>query len=760
MRANRLLPCGWLLLAVTLVAWNAAAFALADDAATDSDKSPFYDPLAHAPLPESITSFGAAVSGDYLYVFSGATSANEGDPLSRLSQHFRRLNLAQPGSEWEELAMHRPAQSTALLAWKDRLYRVGGLSFKLNEDGSDTLFNSTTEFASYDPQTNTWTDLPPLPQSRSSIDAAIVDGRVYVVGGWNLQGESSGDAPWHENALVFDLTAKNGKWEEIAPPPFVKRALAAVAHDHKLFVLGGMASDNQISNDVHFYDPTKNTWTAGPALPTNGRLGGFAISSFAAGGALYFSGIEGVLYRLKDDLSGWEPQQRLLQPRFFHRLLRANDQELVAVAGTASGGRLTSIETLALEPKGQVRPKLTQWKVKFGGQAKHSQALAVSGSSLYALGGNLSRGPHDFSQEAFLKESFKFNLNERTVEKLPDLPHPVQSSAAVVSGSSRDSSIYVLGGIGHDGKDFGSTSSIYRYRVRSENWTDDKLSLPESRAMFEATSYDDAVWMFGGSQVNQDQGLSKEVWRWSGFPEDPVEVLSGITIPSPRRSFGAAQLDNHYYLVGGLGDGAEVVAATDVFDFETRKWSKAASPLVPRVFASVAAVGGKLYLAGGFARVNGHFSEVKTVEVYDPQTDAWQVAFEALPFPAQTVLAYQDRLLFYGIDRQEDGVAQFALLDPTPMATDYGNASTTSRFERGNDSGEVVVRVMRMDENNDGKLSKEEVGDRMVRFVERADTDKDGFATREEVEALVKRESEENREGTDRRNRRGNRSND
>lgn len=49
------------------------------------------------------------------------------------------------------------------------------------------------------------------------------------------------------------------------------------------------------------------------------------------------------------------------------------------------------------------------------------------------------------------------------------------------------------------------------------------------------------------------------------------------------------------------------------------------------------------------------------------------------------------------------------------------------------DTTEVVNGMMAFDKNGDGKLSAEELPERMRGIVARADTDKDGFASRDEL---------------------------
>ena len=52
---------------------------------------------------------------------------------------------------------------------------------------------------------------------------------------------------------------------------------------------------------------------------------------------------------------------------------------------------------------------------------------------------------------------------------------------------------------------------------------------------------------------------------------------------------------------------------------------------------------------------------------------------------------------------------------------------------------EMLKRLMQMDEDGDGKLSNKEIPERLQGFLERADQNKDGFATRDELAVLAAR---------------------
>ena len=62
---------------------------------------------------------------------------------------------------------------------------------------------------------------------------------------------------------------------------------------------------------------------------------------------------------------------------------------------------------------------------------------------------------------------------------------------------------------------------------------------------------------------------------------------------------------------------------------------------------------------------------------------------------------------------------------------------------------EVVNRMLQFDKNADGRLSKDEVPERMQGMFERGDTNGDGFLSRDELVLLARIQSENRgREGT------------
>ncbi len=309
----------------------------------ESDESAAFGPA----LPEAISSFGGAVDDGWLYVYGGHTGRAHQHSRDNLSKTFARLNLADKG-EWEVLAMETPLQGMALVSSGGKLYRIGGVNAR-NARKEKTDMHSVAEFARFDPETKSWTALPPLPGERSSHDAAVLDGKIYVVGGWKLSGEGS-DGEWQTAALVYDTAAgNNGQWEAIAEPPFQRRALAVAAWNNRLWVVGGMDEIADIKRDVFSYDPATNTWTEAPELPGDG-MQGFGVSAWGLDSGLYVSGTDGVLYRLPNVAGQWEQVTELSTPRFFHRILPGGENSLLVIAGASmSEGHLNEIERIEIQ---------------------------------------------------------------------------------------------------------------------------------------------------------------------------------------------------------------------------------------------------------------------------------------------------------------------------------------------------------------------------------------------------------------------------
>jgi N-acetylneuraminic acid mutarotase len=297
-------------------------------------------------LPESITSFGAAIVNGSLYTYGGHTGRAHSYYKEAQNDKLQRLDLNHPEKGWETLDEGLGLQGLALVGYKDKLIRIGGFTAK-NSDGEDADLESQTSVSIYDPKFKRWKDLPPLPEPRSSFDAVIDGSMIYVIGGWSMQGAK--ETTWHKTAYVMDVSKEEPKWKALPTPPFQRRALSLGAYQGKIYAIGGMQKEGGPTTRVDIYDPKTEKWSLAPKL--NGEaMEGFGSSAFSLKSGLFVSTIQGNLQRLADDGKSWETVKKLERARFFHRMLPFNEDEFLILGGASmKSGKYYEIDVVKIK---------------------------------------------------------------------------------------------------------------------------------------------------------------------------------------------------------------------------------------------------------------------------------------------------------------------------------------------------------------------------------------------------------------------------
>ena len=293
-----------------------------------------------ATLPQATASFGAVASDGWLYVYGGHISPTHTYFTEAVSGRFDRLRLTgEP--VWEELPAGPPAQGLNLTVHKGKIYRVGGMT-PLNKKGEPSDNHSIADVARFDPATKQWESLSPLPEPRSSHDVVVIGDQLYVAGGWNMTGKTQA---WAGNMFVMDLAANTPSWTTI-PQPFERRALMAAVLNGKLYVIGGINSNEEVERTVSIYETKTKQWSEGPLLP-EGNILGFAPAAGVHQGSLYVSIANGNLLRLNKSGTAWE-KAGSSTPRLAHRLASRGDTILV-IGGANNGKNSDLIEAVAVK---------------------------------------------------------------------------------------------------------------------------------------------------------------------------------------------------------------------------------------------------------------------------------------------------------------------------------------------------------------------------------------------------------------------------
>ena len=295
-------------------------------------------------LPKPITSLGAVVDNGQVYVFGGHSGKAHSYSNETTLNTFQRLKLTKP-VKWEELASGPVAQGLALVAHDGGIIRVGGMQPR-NTAKEKTDAYSIDSVSRFDPKTGKWSDLPAMPAGRSSHDAVVIGDKLYVAGGWQMNGAGK-DSVWHDKTLVLDLKKTDAGWEKIEQP-FKRRALTMAAHNGKVYVIAGLTSEGKADRSVNIYDPEQKTWSKGAEIP-DGPMNGFTPAACVADGKLYLSPADGKVYRLDEKGTEWAEAGALAHGRIVHRLVPAGNGRLLAIGGSVKGAPVGDVEEVVVK---------------------------------------------------------------------------------------------------------------------------------------------------------------------------------------------------------------------------------------------------------------------------------------------------------------------------------------------------------------------------------------------------------------------------
>lgn len=155
---------------------------------------------------------------------------------------------------------------------------------------SSTVFRATINTTNYPPPPPVenpllvgWENVDaPIPTPRWYTSHAVVDGKLYVIGGWDSN-DGYGGPPVGANEVYDPAT---NTWTAKAPIPVPVRGAACAAIDGKIYVAGGSRTKRDVpdySDKLQIYDVATNSWSEGPPMPTARDL----VTGFAAEGQFH-----------------------------------------------------------------------------------------------------------------------------------------------------------------------------------------------------------------------------------------------------------------------------------------------------------------------------------------------------------------------------------------------------------------------------------------------------------------------------------------
>lgn len=216
--------------------------------------------------PEGLTHQGIAVVNGKIYLVGGFAGGHHTLPTAGVYSY-------DPATDkWQTLApLPSPMGGISLAAVGGMIHVVGGRY--MGEEGTLPVH------LVYDPASNTWRQAAPLPTSRDHAGVFVVNGKIHLIGG--RTGEATQNTAVHE---IYDPATD--KWSSAAPMPTARSSVAFVEYHGMLVLAGGECKMGKTYDEVEAYDPKGDRWIKLPSLP--GPRHGFAAA--AAGDKLFLFG--------------------------------------------------------------------------------------------------------------------------------------------------------------------------------------------------------------------------------------------------------------------------------------------------------------------------------------------------------------------------------------------------------------------------------------------------------------------------------------
>ncbi|MCY3722445.1 MAG: hypothetical protein OXG97_09515 [Candidatus Poribacteria bacterium] len=331
-----------------------------------------------------------------------------------------------------------------------------------------------SHFAIGDTDANEWRGISELPTQRGEFSTAVVDGKIYLIGGTlfeNLRGVERpefGPGIWRGPfgiSLVEVYDPKTNTWQRLADMPTARSEPVTSVIDRKIYVLAGyVGKDNRGANlknldVVEMYDPQTDTWVRKQDMSLPRTQFGISVVAgkiYAIGGAV-------------------RPRDR--KPKDPGRI------DLVEVYDPAA-------DTWAK------RAKMPTRRDGFGAE--------VVRETIYAIGG--SGWPHDGQGGPALATIEAYHPKTNRWRKKPDMPNLRWVFSTVVVAEK----IYLIGGTDlQAGGDRLAPVEVYdpateRWRVIS--------AVPTVRLPFSVAAVNGNIYVFGGYDKDWELSPTVEVF--------------------------------------------------------------------------------------------------------------------------------------------------------------------------------------------------------------------------------------------------------
>lgn len=230
------------------------------------DRTGVYDPLVNRwqegpRLPEPRHHPLLVSTGGVIYAFGGATHGGNGGHWQAKQDVY---TLKRDGG-WTKLTDMPVPQTEAVVAeYEGRIHVIGGRTPRQAGASAWAEYRDVNWHYIYDIAKNSWSEGAPLPAPRNSAAVGVIDGFIYVAGGRTMDGGNI------DNLDRYDPVTN--RWESLQPMPYAGGGLNGAVAGGQFYVFGGemlgvKGAEGVLGYSVR-YNPADNTWQSLPDMPT------------------------------------------------------------------------------------------------------------------------------------------------------------------------------------------------------------------------------------------------------------------------------------------------------------------------------------------------------------------------------------------------------------------------------------------------------------------------------------------------------------
>jgi len=223
---------------------------------------------------------------------------------------------------------------------------------------------------------DSWISKADMPTARRNLAAAVLDGRIYVIGG------APGNSGGLSTVEVYDPATDT--WTTILPMPTPRAGMGIGVVNGKIYAIGGMTMPNGSFNTVEEYDPATDKWTRKADMPTRR----FGLSTSVVNGKIYAIGGQGSWPNVISKVEEYDPatdtwsEKRPMQTARAHLSTSVVNGKIYAIGGVLEYPEIASIVE-------EYDPVANTWRKKADmPTARTFLATSVLNGRIYAMGGS------------------------------------------------------------------------------------------------------------------------------------------------------------------------------------------------------------------------------------------------------------------------------------------------------------------------------------------------------------------------------------